>query len=63
MLSKISYSVVYKKPHQKPATHHEHLDVDENLTIKQLKELVRKKCLEYCSHHGCELERVTINIA
>ncbi|NTW23030.1 hypothetical protein HGA34_05870 [Candidatus Falkowbacteria bacterium] len=57
---KISYIIVYRAPHQKPASHHETLEVDDGLTIRQLVEFVRKKCLEYCQHHGYELERFSL---
>jgi hypothetical protein len=57
---RVSYTVVYKAPHQKPASHHEVIEVEDTITIRALVELVRKKSLEYCQHHKYELERFSI---
>lgn len=60
MSVKVSYVVVYKEPHQKPASRHEVIVVEDTMTIRALLELLRKKSLEYCQHHKYELERVGI---
>lgn len=60
MSVKVSYVVVYKAPHQKPASRHEVIEVEDTITVRALMELVRRKSLEYCQHHKYELERVSI---
>lgn len=60
MKIKVSYIVVYKAPHQKPASHHDSIEVEDTIGIGALVELVRKKSLEYCQHHKYDLERVSI---
>lgn len=57
---KVCYAVVYKAPHQKPASHHEVIEVEDTITIRALVELLRRKSLEYCQHHKYELERISI---